>query len=346
MAVATKKRTKMRTNKLIKNGTGDAWPLHLGIYLRGEVKPIRYVKIKKWPAEIKDLKEDWKISASKQSVIDIWNRILSRRVRLSNTYIGNLGPENQLLTKHDERYYFGLYNYAKMKINHLQTKYIQQKRNLSMAQIKSMEAYHRIFRELGDVLAASNMALVNSVMKTRFRDSPGEFDEMSDRLKIYLVRCIDGFNPDLGWKFSTYAYRSLLNGLSRKTSSEKNLKIYVYQTEEREGRRQDTGTLADNMAIDDTTNEEINRMAEVDSLKAAFHSEEVGLSDVEKFVLVTRYGLSDDMTPETFKSTRFIRGHDLSLEDVGKYLNLTKERIRQIQMNALEKLKDAMVTNN
>jgi RNA polymerase sigma factor (sigma-70 family) len=53
------------------------------------------------------------------------------------------------------------------------------------------------------------------------------------------------------------------------------------------------------------------------------------LDDREKLILRERFGLGDK--PLT------------SLEEVGKILNLSKERIRQIQFTALEKLRKVLV---
>ena len=50
-----------------------------------------------------------------------------------------------------------------------------------------------------------------------------------------------------------------------------------------------------------------------------------GLSDRERSILIKRYGLED--------------GIQRTLDEVGYYFNLTRERIRQIERKALEKLK-------
>jgi RNA polymerase primary sigma factor len=49
------------------------------------------------------------------------------------------------------------------------------------------------------------------------------------------------------------------------------------------------------------------------------------LPDRERDVLKLRFGLDGDPTP-------------LSLEQIGKTLGLTRERVRQIELNALERL--------
>lgn len=49
------------------------------------------------------------------------------------------------------------------------------------------------------------------------------------------------------------------------------------------------------------------------------------LMEREKLILKMRYGLSNE-APKT-------------LEEVGKYFNLSRERIRQIELKAIEKLK-------
>jgi RNA polymerase primary sigma factor len=51
------------------------------------------------------------------------------------------------------------------------------------------------------------------------------------------------------------------------------------------------------------------------------------LSEKEQFVFVHRYGLEDE--------------EEKTLEDVGEEMDLTRERVRQIQESALEKVRNS-----
>ena len=85
----------------------------------------------------------------------------------------------------------------------------------------------------------------------------------------------------------------------------------------------ETGSLCD--FIEDLTQESPERKMVRESLKTTLSSVLSELSDREERVLRLRFGLEDGL-PKT-------------LEEVGKSFSVTRERIRQIEAKALEKLR-------
>jgi RNA polymerase primary sigma factor len=67
------------------------------------------------------------------------------------------------------------------------------------------------------------------------------------------------------------------------------------------------------------------KLAIYSSLREKFKQVLASLMEREQLILKMRYGIDDD-TPRT-------------LEEVGKYFSLSRERIRQIELKAIQKLK-------
>jgi RNA polymerase primary sigma factor len=86
---------------------------------------------------------------------------------------------------------------------------------------------------------------------------------------------------------------------------------------------------ADNSVIDDFLNDDMEISLEQEILNKISKKDLINalssLKDREKEVLILRFGLNDD-DPQT-------------LEEIGKVYNVTRERVRQIEKKALEKLK-------
>lgn len=77
----------------------------------------------------------------------------------------------------------------------------------------------RRYRQSGDLalrdqIAEENMALVRHLAR-RFVRQTGSLDDLVQAGSIALLRAIDGFDPELGFKFSTYAASAIIGELKR-----------------------------------------------------------------------------------------------------------------------------------
>ena len=81
--------------------------------------------------------------------------------------------------------------------------------------------------------------------------------------------------------------------------------------------------LADDMEIQDDIEDDIERLLQK-TLKEVIDDMVETLKDRERMVLEMRYGLIDNQ--------------EHTLEEVGKIMNITRERVRQIEAKALKKL--------
>ena len=73
-------------------------------------------------------------------------------------------------------------------------------------------------------------------------------------------------------------------------------------------------------------------------------SNKADLSDIEIKVISHRFGLDVELALE--QGTSSVPAEPLTLEQVGQVIGVTKERVRQIQNKALEKIRTALQAAN
>jgi RNA polymerase sigma factor (sigma-70 family) len=130
-------------------------------------------------------------------------------------------------------------------------------------------------------------------------------EEATSAAMLALVRAAIGFNPELGWKFSTYAMTACKRTLWRLTED------------------LERGNLPDDLRIHDA-----GEIAERPTLP--FGPSDTELSDLRECLAV--------LTPRELgiMVMRFYGGDNL--EECGKRIGVSKERIRQIQQGAILKM--------
>jgi RNA polymerase sigma factor (sigma-70 family) len=146
-------------------------------------------------------------------------------------------------------------------------------------------------------------------------------DDMAGECQIVLIKAVAAFNPWLGIRFNTYAFTCLMRALSR---------LSQRRAADRFSRSiplEATPYGEPSYAID----EEPSSPA-IASLDEYLEEEHTLLTSREKTVLTRRFRLRDE-APRTE-----------TLEQVGRDLGLSKERVRQVQMSALGKLRDALLS--
>jgi RNA polymerase primary sigma factor/RNA polymerase sigma factor len=182
-----------------------------------------------------------------------------------------------------------------------------------------MDQIDKLYEEivaLKNRLVRSNLRLVVSIAKRRVAPGDSFFDLVSDG-NMSLIRAVEKFDYSRGNKFSTYASWAIMKNYARTIPDEH--------------RRRDRFRAADmdmlQSATDRRTDEYQLRLAENDRLQ------QVGkfldrLDSREQTIIIRRYGLDHERDPQTLK-------------EVGSALGVTKERVRQIEAKALEKLREA-----
>lgn len=223
----------------------------------------------------------------------------------------------QLMTAKEERVMFLRFNYCKMRLGKLQRKI--QREGLTRDTAEQFLDWHRKFEHYREYLTRTNLALVLAMAK-RTRLGDVDFAEVVSEGNMALLRAVDKFNVDRGFKFSTYACRAILKAFSRTALKSSRHRSHFPVEFEPEMEKSDWSDKRRDMVKEDC----------IDELKAIVDRNLADLSTVEETVIKRRFNWSEkDENP-------------LTLEEVGKIIGVTKERVRQIQNKALAKIKAVM----
>lgn len=222
-------------------------------------------------------------------------------------------------------------------------------------------------------LTTANSRLVRFIAN-QYKGGFLDFDDLVQEGQTGLIKAVDRYNYRLGYKFSTYAGYWIRQAISRALSrSERVVRIpcgqmgvinKVYRSKEqltgrlgKEPSVQDlaefTGLTRDEIesvfaisqspvAMEDSSDEESSVMTPIDFLEQQIFAHpfrDIAQSDLESLISKAIKLLSP-------REARIICGHfgvqhdqEMTLKEIGSELNLTRERVRQIQVMALDKIK-------
>ena len=184
-----------------------------------------------------------------------------------------------------------------------------------------MDCFERLVEQANEVknfLIRSNLRLVVSIAKKHMKPNANFFEMVSDG-NISLIRAIEKFDFERGFKFSTYASWAIMKNFARSIPAE-----YTQLERFRTGNDE---------VFDQASDPRSERLSE-EFINRRQHEALMGLLDHleprERDIVVLRFGLKDGAPPQT-------------LEQVGQKLGVTKERIRQLESRALQKLRKIAV---
>lgn len=238
-----------------------------------------------------------------------------------NTGRGRLpkSTEQVILTGAEERVLFLQFNYARYRIRALQKEIARSSDGKpTHEQCEALLRWWKRADDLREQIAETNLALVLAMAK-RTRMNEVDFADLVSEGNMALLRAVDKFDCERGFKFSTYACRAILKAFSRQ-----GMKLSKY----RQRFPTDFDPKMEKSNHLETKRGEFQNDAAAE-VKRLVLENRCDLTDIERTVIEHRFRLESPDPDE----------RPMTLEQVGQIIGVTKERVRQIQNKALEKIR-------
>jgi RNA polymerase primary sigma factor len=227
--------------------------------------------------------------------------------------------ETPLLNKDQEQHLFRAMNFLKHKANQLLSNMKTATGRIDPHKVRTpdldrVEELLDQSNRIKDRLINCNMRLVVSIAKRHSAQTDNFFELLSDG-NVSLIRAVEKFDYSRGNKFSTYGSWAIMKNFARSIPEEKNRRErYVTGAEELFDSAPDNRTDEQEcLASAEQASHKVNRLLEY-------------LDPREREIIRMRAGLDTN-------------SEGMTLEKIGEKLGITKERVRQLNVRAMKKLR-------
>jgi RNA polymerase sigma factor (sigma-70 family) len=216
-----------------------------------------------------------------------------------------------LLTAEQERALFRLYNYLKYKADKVRRQIDEN--HIRTAQLKQIESLLLQANMVKNQIIRANLRLVVSIAKKHLGGPQSLFELISDG-NVSLIKAVEKFDYSRGYRFSTYASWAIMRNFARSVPKER------YQLDRFTTGQEEILDIAGALQSYDSGQVNLSELREsIDVMLTQ-------LSPRERAILIDHYGLDESGRPKTF-------------DQLGRQLGISKERVRQIELQALRKLR-------
>jgi RNA polymerase primary sigma factor len=248
-----------------------------------------------------------------------------REMKAPRDVSAELAPmyEVPLLSKEQEQHLFRKMNYLKHKAAQLRKQLCKDDdidtfevdpTKVRIQDLNRIEELQHEANVVKDQLINANMRLVASITKKHAAQTDNFFELMSDG-NMSLIRAVEKFDYSRGFKFSTYASWAIMKNFARSIPDDKH-------------RRERFLTGCD----------------EVFEVKPDARSDEHEIVATHERATHSVNRLLEYLEPREREIIRMRAGLDgtegLTLEQIGQQKGITKERVRQLHVRAMKKLRD------
>ncbi|MBN2377509.1 MAG: sigma-70 family RNA polymerase sigma factor [Sedimentisphaerales bacterium] len=228
----------------------------------------------------------------------------------------------QLLTQRQEAFLFRKYNYLKYLADELC-------RNINLknprgTQVRKAQQYLRQAELIKDWLIRSNLRLVVSVArKHTHRES--ELLELISEGNLAAMNAVEKFDYTRGFKFSTYATWAIVKRFATyRTKLSRRSSQIIQETE------QEPLEVAQDLRVEPSI-----VVAVESARKSLFDVMRETLEQRERTIVQEHFGLDEQQKVPGLRKAR-------SLSQIADMVGLSKERVRQIELLALQKLRKVL----